>query len=224
MCGNPFLDFESLQKHARYEGGYSPGERCLERLACWLMAAGAAVRLNWNACCFASACSLAHPSRSPSRIPPHAAEHRVVQWLWQVVSELTQEERKLFLKFFTGSDRSPIGGLGNLRCIIQVRPGGRAVATSRGLGLHVAAAPCWPGLVLLHATLPLACTSSLLPSSPFGMLPPPPHAQRDGPDSNRLPTSHTCFNSLLLPSYRSKEKLADRLRLAILNSEGFGLE
>jgi len=48
--------------------------------------------------------------------------------------------------------------------------------------------------------------------------------QRDGPDSSRLPTSHTCFNSLLLPSYRSKEKLADRLRLAILNSEGFGLE
>jgi ubiquitin-protein ligase E3 A len=72
VCGNPFLDFESLQKHARYEGGYSP-------------------------------------------------EHRVVQWLWQVVSELTQEERKLFLKFFTGSDRAPIGGLGNLRCIIQVR-------------------------------------------------------------------------------------------------------
>ena len=51
-----------------------------------------------------------------------------------------------------------------------------------------------------------------------------PAPQRDGPDSNRLPTSHTCFNSLLLPSYRSKEKLADRLKLAILNSEGFGLE
>lgn len=44
----------------------------------------------------------------------------MVQWLWQVVGELTQEERKLFLKFFTGSDRAPIGGLGNLRCIIQV--------------------------------------------------------------------------------------------------------
>lgn len=27
VCGNPFLDFDSLQKHARYEGGYSPGER-----------------------------------------------------------------------------------------------------------------------------------------------------------------------------------------------------
>ena len=90
----------------------------------------------------------------------------MVQWLWQVVGELNAEERKHFLKFFTGSDRAPIGGLGNLRALIQ----------------------------------------------------------RDGPDSNRLPTSHTCFNSLLLPSYRSKEKLADRLKLAILNSEGFGLE
>lgn len=45
---------------------------------------------------------------------------QVVQWLWQVVAELSPEEKKLFLKFFTGSDRSPIGGLGNLRCVIQV--------------------------------------------------------------------------------------------------------
>jgi ubiquitin-protein ligase E3 A len=93
-------------------------------------------------------------------------EHRVVQWLWQVVSDLTPEEKKMFLKFFTGSDRAPIGGLANLRVIIQ----------------------------------------------------------RDGADSTKLPTSHTCFNTLLLPSYRSKEKLEDRLKLAILNAEGFGLE
>ena len=90
----------------------------------------------------------------------------MVQWLWQVVGELTQEEKKLFLKFFTGSDRAPIGGLANLRVIIQ----------------------------------------------------------RDGADSTKLPTSHTCFNTLLLPSYRSKEKLTERLELAILNAEGFGLE
>ena len=93
-------------------------------------------------------------------------EHRVVQWLWQVVGELTSDEKKSFLKFFTGSDRAPIGGLANLRVIIQ----------------------------------------------------------RDGADSTKLPTSHTCFNTLLLPSYRSKEKLEDRLKLAILNAEGFGLE
>ena len=48
--------------------------------------------------------------------------------------------------------------------------------------------------------------------------------QRDGPDSQKLPTSHTCFNTLLLPSYRSKEVMANRLKLAIMNSEGFGLE
>lgn len=46
---------------------------------------------------------------------------------------------------------------------------------------------------------------------------------KNGDDSNRLPTAHTCFNHLLLPSYSSKEKLKNRLRLAIEQSEGFGL-
>lgn len=48
--------------------------------------------------------------------------------------------------------------------------------------------------------------------------------QRDGAHSEKLPRSHTCFNTLLLPSYKSKTFLMDRLRLAIMNSEGFGLE
>lgn len=91
---------------------------------------------------------------------------QAVRWLWEIVHEFDDEEKRRFLKFFSGSDRAPIGGLGNLRCIIQ----------------------------------------------------------RDGTDSNKLPTSHTCFNTLLLPSYRSKDKMGDRLRLAIMNSEGFGLE
>jgi ubiquitin-protein ligase E3 A len=65
-----------------------------------------------------------------------------------------------------GSDRAPIGGLGNMKCIIQ----------------------------------------------------------RDGPDSDKLPTSHTCFNTLLLPEYASREKMLNRLKLAIMNAEGFGLE
>lgn len=117
VCGTPCLDFEGLQKAAKYDGGFHP-------------------------------------------------EHRVVRWLWNVVRSLPDDEKKSFLKFVTGSDRAPIGGLANLRVIIQ----------------------------------------------------------RDGADSNKLPTSHTCFNTLLLPSYCSKEKLEDRLKLAILNAEGFGLE
>lgn len=48
--------------------------------------------------------------------------------------------------------------------------------------------------------------------------------QRDGADCSKLPTSHTCFNTLLLCEYSSHEKLRERLTLAICNSEGFGLE
>lgn len=41
--------------------------------------------------------------------------------------------------------------------------------------------------------------------------------------TQRLPTAHTCFNHLMLPSYRDKGTLRDRLLLAIENAEGFGL-
>jgi len=46
---------------------------------------------------------------------------------------------------------------------------------------------------------------------------------RHGPDSEILPSAHTCFNHLLLPEYKSKDKLKEKLLLAINNSEGFGL-
>lgn len=46
---------------------------------------------------------------------------------------------------------------------------------------------------------------------------------RQGPDSDRLPSAHTCFNHLLLPEYTTKEKLQKLLLLAIENSKGFGL-
>ncbi|KAL3150237.1 hypothetical protein ABBQ32_000095 [Trebouxia sp. C0010 RCD-2024] len=48
--------------------------------------------------------------------------------------------------------------------------------------------------------------------------------QRGGPDTDRLPTSHTCFNVLLLPEYASKEKLRNRVLTAIENAQGFGLK
>jgi hypothetical protein len=48
--------------------------------------------------------------------------------------------------------------------------------------------------------------------------------QRSGPDTDRLPTAHTCFNYLLLPDYSSKDKLQARLLTAIENAEGFGLQ
>lgn len=47
--------------------------------------------------------------------------------------------------------------------------------------------------------------------------------QRSGPDSSALPTSHTCFNALLLPEYASEEKMRERLLMAVENAQGFGL-
>ena len=46
---------------------------------------------------------------------------------------------------------------------------------------------------------------------------------RWGPDSDKLPTAHTCFNHLLIPDYQNKNKLKKNLTIAISNSEGFGL-
>merc|ERR1711924_141758 len=45
-----------------------------------------------------------------------------------------------------------------------------------------------------------------------------------GEPTNNLPTSHTCFNLLMLPEYNSKEKLQRLLTTAIENADGFGLE
>lgn len=41
---------------------------------------------------------------------------------------------------------------------------------------------------------------------------------------HRLPVSHTCFNQICLPPYRSRKELKVKLTIAISNSEGFGLE
>ena len=42
-------------------------------------------------------------------------------------------------------------------------------------------------------------------------------------DTERLPTSSTCFGKLWLPQYGSREKLREKLGVAIKNSEGFGI-
>jgi ubiquitin-protein ligase E3 A len=104
--------------------------------------------------------------RATCKYEGYMADSPTVVNLWTVLFELDTEMREKFLSFVTGSDRAPIGGLGNLRLVVQ----------------------------------------------------------RSGADSNRLPTSHTCFNVLLLPDYSSRAKLRTLLLLAIQNSTGFGLQ
>ncbi|CAF1329352.1 unnamed protein product [Rotaria sordida] len=84
---------------------------------------------------------------------------------WSILMTFTDEQKRKFLRFTTGSDRAPIGGLARLKLIIS----------------------------------------------------------RNGPDADRLPTAHTCFNALLLPDYSSIEKLQEKLSIAIDNAAGFGL-
>lgn len=43
-------------------------------------------------------------------------------------------------------------------------------------------------------------------------------------DSENLPVAHTCFNELCLSEYSTKEKLEKKLRMAVTQSEGFGLK
>ena len=46
---------------------------------------------------------------------------------------------------------------------------------------------------------------------------------RAGPDSDLLPSAHTCFNHVLLPEYTTKEKCERLMKLAISHAHGFGL-
>ncbi|CAL4082500.1 unnamed protein product, partial [Meganyctiphanes norvegica] len=95
----------------------------------------------------------------------YSSESPVIQQFWELVHDMSDDDKKKLLQFTTGSARVPVGGLARLKLIIA----------------------------------------------------------RHGPDTDRLPTAHTCFNVLLLPEYSSKEKLKDRLYKAIKYSQGFGM-
>lgn len=48
----------------------------------------------------------------------YSAEHPTVRLLWEVVHSFDDEQKRRFLRFATGSDRAPIGGLYNIRLVI----------------------------------------------------------------------------------------------------------
>ena len=45
----------------------------------------------------------------------------------------------------------------------------------------------------------------------------------EGEDDSRLPTSHTCFNQLLIPKYTSKDVLRKNLEFCLEHTTGFGM-
>jgi len=60
------------------------------------------------------------------------------------------------------------------------------------------------------------------PSLGFGALE-PPFTIRKIPDSDKLPSASTCFNTLKLPSYSSEKVLRERLLTSIHSGAGFDL-
>ena len=49
----------------------------------------------------------------------YTANSQAVKWFWEIFNELTLEQKKKFLRFSTGSDRTPIGGLKDVQLVIQ---------------------------------------------------------------------------------------------------------
>jgi ubiquitin-protein ligase E3 A len=103
---------------------------------------------------------------SSTRYEGYEDSDPTIQFFWKVLHTFDLEDKKLFLKFTTGSDRVPIGGLKDLNFIVG----------------------------------------------------------KNGDNEDMLPTAHTCFNHLLLPAYRDEETCARKLKQAIQNCHGFGLQ
>lgn len=49
----------------------------------------------------------------------YTPESRAVVWFWEVFDDLSEEDKRKFLKFSTGTDRAPFGGLNNVSIVIQ---------------------------------------------------------------------------------------------------------
>ncbi|KAI0216959.1 putative E3 ubiquitin-protein ligase HECTD2 [Lamellibrachia satsuma] len=95
----------------------------------------------------------------------YTSDDPTIRHFWDVVMGLSKNMQKRLLRFATGSDRIPIGGMKEMQFKIT----------------------------------------------------------RVG-DIAMLPMAHTCFNQLILPAYKQKKVLKQKLLIAIQNAEGFGLE
>jgi hypothetical protein len=49
----------------------------------------------------------------------YTSESPIVQWFWEVFDEMSDEQRRWLLRFATGTDRTPITGLSDVRLVIQ---------------------------------------------------------------------------------------------------------
>ena len=143
----------------------------------------------------------------------HPTHRRCSHHYHQVVHSLSLEQKRKFLAFSTGwVGQRTRGDFGSPTASFFSSP----------VHVHVLLSSPMRHTHQFSVGVPPPCRCDRAPVGGLGKL--TLVIQRGGPDSDRLPTSHTCFNVLLLPEYRSKERLKERLCVAIENAQGFGLQ
>ncbi|KAG5678886.1 hypothetical protein PVAND_008514 [Polypedilum vanderplanki] len=121
-------------------------------------------------------------------------DHRVINWLWDILAkDFTEEERRLFLKFVTSCSRPPLLGFSHMEPQFSIR----CVEVSEEEDTGDTIGSVIRGFFTIRKKEPAIQT--------------------------RLPTSSTCFNLLKLPNYQKKSILRDKLRYAITSNTGFEL-
>ncbi|KAJ1448805.1 hypothetical protein M885DRAFT_449765 [Pelagophyceae sp. CCMP2097] len=114
----------------------------------------------------------------------------------------------------------------------ELRPQARYDGWGAEPELHPVISAFWATLAALDEAesknlLKFVTGSAAAPIGGLAALRPPQHApfriQRNGADSDHLPTTHVCFHTLLLPDYDPPTKLQRLLKRAIHECEGFGL-
>jgi len=98
----------------------------------------------------------------------YTKDHQTIKYFWEVVHEMALQEKKQFLFFTTGSDRSPIGGLGKLNLVITRQ------AASAGTNRLPTAHTCFNHLILPEyenkAKLDLMLKKAIANSTGFGLM------------------------------------------------------
>jgi hypothetical protein len=49
----------------------------------------------------------------------YTANSPAIRWFWEIFAEMSETEKRQFLKFSCGTDRAPFGGVANMRLVIQ---------------------------------------------------------------------------------------------------------
>ena len=152
------------------------------------------------------------------------AKHKVVQWFWEFVEELSQEMQARLLQFITGTSRVPVSGF---RCLIS-HDGKMQQFTMQSTKVK-----------LPRAQRRLRRRQQKTRRGFFGFgknrssVEKRGNDEKGGGDADRfcsyllMPKAHTCFNRLDIPLYVSKEELRTHFILALSDTEsvtGFGLD